>query len=109
MAHEEHDMGPAPIFSGLALVFFVVAGLSFISFVVSPFVATAKGYAPYFWLFASGPIGLIVICYLPSAKNATTPEQMELMQARANTTGAILTGVALLVVGMLLVPVVLIG
>ena len=102
-------MTPAPIYAGVTLVFLVIAALSFISFVVSPFVATSKGYAPYFWLFASGPIGLVVICCLPNSKTATTPEQMELMQARANTTGAILSGIALLVVGMLLVPVVLIG
>ena len=102
-------MAPVPLFSVLSLLAMAVIGLSFLSFLVSPFVARHKGYAPYFWLFASGPIGLIVICCLPSAKLATTPEQLELLQSRANTTGAILTGVALFVVAMLVFPVWLIG
>lgn len=93
----------------IPLIFLVISGLSFISFLVSPFIASRKGYAPYFWLFAAGPIGLIVICYLPSTKRASTPEEVELMQARANTTGAILSGISLFAVAALLVPVVLIG
>ena len=93
----------------IGLVYFVAAALSFVSFLVSPFIARGKGYLPYYWLFACGPIGLIVIACLPSATSAETPEQLELLQSRANTTGAILSGVAFFVVAMLVVPVVLIG
>ena len=103
-------MGPAPFFfTTITWVAILVSGLSFVSFLISPFIAWHKGYAPYFWLFAAGPIGLIVICCLASAKSATTPEQMELMQSRANTTGAILSGVAFFVVAMLVVPAALVG
>ncbi|MBS0205142.1 MAG: hypothetical protein JSS49_19740 [Planctomycetes bacterium] len=98
-------MGPSiPLFGILA-----VTGLSFVSFLVSPFVAWSKGYAPYLWLFACGPVGLVVIACLPSARKASTPELMELMQTRGNTTGAILTGVGLVVGLMLAVPAVLLG
>ncbi|MBC8116323.1 MAG: hypothetical protein H7062_18190 [Candidatus Saccharimonas sp.] len=69
--------------------------ISFISFLVSPFVAWRKGYAPYYWLFACGPVGLIVICCLRSLKRAETPEEYERMETRANLTGGILTGIAL--------------
>lgn len=96
-------------FSVMFVVFLTVIGLSFISFLVSPFIAWHKGYAPYFWLFACGPIGLVVIACLPSLKTAVTPEEMEQMESRANTTGAILSGLALLVVIGLLVPAVIVG
>lgn len=78
-----------------SLVFFVVTGLSFISFLVSPFVAWRKGYAPYYWLFACGPVGLVVVCCLRSLRSAETPEQYERMEVRANLIGSILTGIAL--------------
>lgn len=96
-------------FTWIFWVFLTVTSLSFISFFVSPLIAWKKGYAPYFWLFACGPIGLIVIAILPSTKQATTPEDLEQMQARANTTGAILTGIAIFLSLMLIVPVVLFG
>lgn len=99
----------APTFPWIGLIFLAVSGASFISFVASPLIAWRKGYAPYLWLFACGPIGLIVIACLPAANTAQTPEQMELMQARANTTGAILTGLALVISAMLIVPAILIG
>lgn len=96
-------------FQLIGILYLVVMGLSFVSFLVSPFIAWSKGYAPYLWLFACGPLGLVVILCLPSSKRATTPEQMELMQSRANTTGAILTGVGFFVGLMLVVPAVLFG
>lgn len=99
----------APAFPWIGLIFLAVSGASFVSFLVSPFIAWRKGYAPYLWLFACGPVGLIVIAWLPAANTAQTPEQMELMQVRANTTGAILTGLALVISAMLIVPAMLIG
>jgi hypothetical protein len=98
----------SPALSVTAIVYFLVMVLSFISFLVSPFIAWHKGYAPYFWLFACGPIGLAVISCFPSAKTATTPEQLELMQSRANTTGAILSGIVFFLIAAL-VPTWLIG
>ena len=68
---------------------------AFISFLIAPFVAWRKGYAPYYWLFACGPVGLIVVCCLKSLKTAETPEQYEQMEARANVIGGILSGIAL--------------
>ena len=68
---------------------------SFVSFLVSPFVAWRKGYVPYYWLFACGPVGFVVVCCLRSLKNAKTPEQYEQMEARANLIGCILTGITL--------------
>lgn len=96
-------MTPAPF------VYVAVMVACLVSFVVSPWVASRKGYAPYFWMFAAGPLGLAIISLLPSIKAAKTPEMLELMQARTNTTGAILSGVTLLLAVMLFVPVLLLG
>ena len=79
----------------MLLVFATIGFASFISFLISPFVAWRKGYAPYYWLFACGPIGLVIVCCLPSLRTAETPEQYEQMESRANLIGSILTGVAL--------------
>jgi hypothetical protein len=79
----------------IAYFFLAIVLSSFVSFLVSPFVAWSKGYVPYYWLFACGPVGLVVVCCLRSLKNAETPEQYEQMEARANLIGSILTGIAL--------------
>jgi hypothetical protein len=100
-------MTPAPVFPFALLL--ILSSIWFVSFIVSPLIARRKGYAPYFWLFACGPVGLVVIALFPSAKKALTPEDLEAMQARANMTGAILTGFALIVLLALLVPMVVIG
>ena len=78
---------------GMLFVAFMMA--SFVSFLVAPFVAWRKGYAPYYWLFACGPVGLLLVCCLRSLKRAETPEQYEQMETRANLIGSILTGIAL--------------
>ena len=85
------DIGPIgiPAFLPLSMALFV-------SFLVSPFVAWRKGYAPYYWLFACGPVGLVVVSCLRSLKRAETPEQYEQMEARANMIGTHLTGIAIL-------------
>jgi hypothetical protein len=81
-----------PIFVLIYLTFSLV---TFVSFLISPFVAWRKGYAPYYWLFACGPVGLGVISFLRPLKAATTPEQYEQMEARANLIGSILSGIAI--------------
>lgn len=93
----------------IGLIYIVVLVLSFVSFLISPFVAWRKGYSPYLWMFACGPLGLIVIGCLPSVTTATTPEEMEIMQTRANTTGAILSAVALVLSAGLVLPALLFG
>lgn len=95
--------------SPIAIAFLTVSSVSFVAMIVSPIIAWRKGYAPYFWLFACGPIGLVVIAILPSTKQATTPEDLDQMQARANTTGAILSGIAFFISLMLIVPAVILG
>ena len=100
-------MGPAPILPTMWLL--ILSSIWFISFIASPFIALRKGYAPYFWLFACGPIGLIVIACFPSTQKALTPEYLEVMQARANMTGAILTGIALFLLLTVVVPIALFG
>lgn len=67
---------------------------SFISFLISPFVAWRKGYLPYYWLIACGPIGLAVILCLPGLKSATTPEAYERLESRANLMGGTLSIIA---------------
>jgi len=79
----------------LFLIFATIGFASFLSFLISPFVAWKKGYAPYYWLFACGPVGLIVVSCLRSLKLAMTPEEFERMEARANLIGSVLTGIAL--------------
>ena len=68
----------------------------FVSFVLNLAVRRLeKRYAPYYWLFACGPVGLVVVCCLRSLKLATTPEEYERMEVRANLIGSVLTGIAL--------------
>ena len=76
------------------LVFASIGFASFLSFLISPLVAWRKGYAPYYWQFACGPVGLVVVCCLRSLRSAETPEQYERMETRANWIGGVLTGVA---------------
>ncbi len=89
--YDNYDYWLGPI----EYLFMCVPLSAFISFLVSPFIAWRKGYAPYYWMFACGPVGLIVVCCLRSLKTAETPEQYEQMDARANVIGGILSGIAL--------------
>jgi len=96
----------------MALIFLVALSAlllaTFVSFLTAPFIAWRKGYAPYYWLFACGPVGLVVVCCLRSLRSAETPEQYEQMEIRANLIGSILTGIALfLSVG--LIPLAVLG
>ena len=79
------------------IIFLRLSLTLFVSFLVSPFVAWRKGYAPYYWLFACGPVGLVIVCCLSSLRSAKTPEQYERMEVRANWVGSVLTGIALFV------------
>jgi hypothetical protein len=84
-------MGPSV---WILYAFVAISVASFISFLISPFIAWRKGFAPYYWMIACGPIGLAVICCLPSLKSTTTPEAYERLQGRVNLIGATLSIIA---------------
>ncbi len=67
------------------------------AFFTSPFVAMKKGYEPYYWPFACGPIGLVLIISLPPLKSAATPEDYLRLENRANFIGAVLSGIGIFV------------
>jgi hypothetical protein len=76
------------LFGGSILVF----GPGFLA----AFIAWNKGYRPWFWLLAMGPIGLVWILATPAVVKATTPEQRERWETRTDWTGGILSGFTLL-------------
>lgn len=82
----------------------VIPSLLVAPFILSPLMAMKKRYAPWFWMFACGPIGLVVITCLPSLKSAKDPEEFERFENRANLIGAVLSCIGLFI-GM--IPVVL--
>jgi hypothetical protein len=59
-------------------------------------IAWNKGYRPWFWFLAMGPIGLLWILMTPAVAQATTPEERERWETRTDWTGGILTGFTLL-------------
>ncbi len=70
----------------------------------SMIVAEKKGFAGSRWLLTFGLIGLIVVCFLPSAKaSGISREQSRARYKKANTIGAGLCGVNILLIafGML--------
>ena len=75
----------------LAPIYLMVFGCM----IVSPFIARSKGYAPYYWFLALHPVGLILIANLAPLSTASTPEEREQMEARANLIGSILSGIAI--------------
>ena len=82
-----------------ALVFLCFLGpiylMVFGCMIMSPFIARSKGYAPYYWFLALHPVGLIVIANLAPLSKASTSDERERMEARANRIGSMLTGIAL--------------
>ena len=81
----------------LSLIVVAVPLLCVISFLLSPLIAIRRGYAPYYWMFACGPIGLVVITLLPPLKAARDPEEYERFQDRANFLGAVLSWIGIFV------------
>jgi hypothetical protein len=62
----------------------------------SAIIAGVKGFKPLRWLFAFGPIGLIVVACMSSAKaTGITPEESKRRADAANTVGAWMTGINL--------------
>lgn len=67
------------------------------SFVFSPLIAMKKGYKPWFWLLACGPIGLTTIICLRPLKSAKDPVEYEWLENRANFIGAVLSWIAIFI------------
>ena len=72
--------------------------LSAWAFLASPLIAMRKGYAPYCWPLACGPIGLVAIISLAPLKSAKNPEEYERLEKRANFIGAFLSWIGVLIV-----------
>lgn len=84
----------------MGILFVLILLLPFVLFVplglISGFVAWRKGYPPWYWLFSMGPIGIIWILVTRNLSEATTPEEREGWETRANWTGGILSGLTVL-------------
>ena len=59
---------------------------------VAGVIAWQKGYRPWFWLLSFGPVGMILILFKPNLNKATTPEERERWESRADWTGGVLSG-----------------
>jgi len=59
-------------------------------------IAWNKGYRPWFWLLAMGPIGLLWILMTPGLLQAATPEERERWETRTDWSGGILSGLTML-------------
>lgn len=67
------------------------------AFFTSPLIAMQKGYAPYYWPFACGPIGLVVLISLPALKSTKNAEDYERLENRANFIGSVLSWIGIFV------------
>ena len=76
----------------LALGFWFVIGLG----LTAAYIAWKKGYPPWFWLVSMGPVGTLWILITPNLNRATTPEERERWETRANWTGGVLSGFTIL-------------
>jgi len=75
--------------------------------VVSPLLAARKGYAWYLWILASGPLGLIVLAFLPFARRPeVSPELNQSRRQTGNTLGVVLSVIGLLGMVAIVIPVV---
>ena len=92
-------------FFGLVIIAIAISGV----FVFGPgfiaaVVAHRKGYRPWFWILSLGLVGMLVTLFMPGLVRATTPEQREQWESRADWTGGLLSGCTFL--GMFVFPVV---
>lgn len=63
---------------------------------IAGWIAWTKGYRPWFWLFAMGPIGAVVIALMPPLQSLATPEEIDRQETRADWTGGVLSGITVL-------------
>lgn len=77
-------------------IWLIIASTLFFGFgLIAGMIAWYKGYRPWFWLLSMPPIGFLVIALIPGLGRATTPEERERMESRADWTGGILSGFTL--------------
>lgn len=58
------------------------------------FIAKKKGFNPLLWVLAAGPIGLVILLFLPNAVDNSISEKANQQRAQfANMIGGFLTGV----------------
>ena len=78
------------------LVFLVLCcALFFVTGMISVSLAWMKGYRSWFWFVSMGPVGALLMLLWPNLNRATTPEERELWEQRADWTGGILSGITL--------------
>ncbi|HEY4262524.1 MAG TPA: hypothetical protein VGM98_20345 [Schlesneria sp.] len=78
---------------GLLLVLFVLGGGLFLGpGLISAFIAHRKGYRPWFWLLSMGLIGTVVTLIIPGLGKATTPEERDRWESRADWAGGLMSG-----------------
>jgi hypothetical protein len=70
----------------------ITSALVFGPGLISGLIAWNKGYRPWFWLLSFGPLGTLIVALTPALSRATTPEERERMESRADWTGGILSG-----------------
>ncbi|MEK6259666.1 MAG: hypothetical protein AABP62_13695 [Planctomycetota bacterium] len=81
--------------SYLMVFLFLCSSVLFVSSMISVSLAWLKGYRPWFWLVSLGPVGALLMLLQPNLNRATTPEQRERWEQRADWTGGILSGFTL--------------
>jgi hypothetical protein len=79
----------------IVLILFLSSCLLFGPGLYAALDAWMKGYRPWFWLVSLGPVGLLLMLLRPNLKRATTPEEREQWEQRADWTGGILSGITL--------------
>ena len=77
------------------IFFFLCSGLFFGAGLFAAGVAYVKGYRPWFWLIPLGPVGALLMLLRPNLNRATTPEEREQWEQRADWTGGVLSGITL--------------
>ena len=77
------------------VIFFLASCLYFGMGLIAACLAWVKGYRPWFWLISLGPVGALLMLLRPNLNRATTPEEREEWEQRADWTGGILSGITL--------------
>lgn len=79
----------------MGIIFLIAVGLCGLMLLlglISAIIANFKGYRPWFWILAMGPVGLIIMLVKQSLNRATTPEERERWETQADWTGGVLSG-----------------
>lgn len=56
-------------------------------------IAHQKGFRPWHWLVSAGPVGLVIVLFMPSRGDAKTPEQQADWENRYDWIGGLLSGI----------------